>query len=176
MDEIWFWMARFFAELFLFVGLVIGLIAVVFVVAIFFAVVNWLREKIKKLKEKEWWQQRRKAFSHQRRSGGIIWKIGRKYSGAQSARPSKEKLKRNFVMDIVERLRSPEVFIMDGPVISPVAFEAAAEIVKLRKVLLTVLEACKDVNSPDRKVRKEIMGLIIAVILSIVDDCEEGEY
>ncbi len=79
-------------------------------------------------------------------------------------------------MDIVERLRSPEVFIMDGPVISPVAFEAAAEIVKLRKVLLTVLEACKDVNSPDRKVRKEIMGLIIAVILSIVDDCEEGEY
>ncbi len=53
MDEIWFWMARFFAELFLFVGLVIGLIAVVFVVAIFFAVVNWLREKIKKLKEKE---------------------------------------------------------------------------------------------------------------------------
>ena len=78
-------------------------------------------------------------------------------------------------MDIVERLRSPEVFIMDGPVISPVAFEAAAEIVKLRKVLLTVLEACKDVNSPDRKVRKEIMGLIIAVILSIVDDCEEGE-
>jgi hypothetical protein len=79
-------------------------------------------------------------------------------------------------MDIVERLRSPEVFIMDGPVISPVAFEAAAEIVKLRKVLLTVLEACKDVNSPDRKVRKEVMGLIIAVILSIVDDCEEGEY
>ena len=79
-------------------------------------------------------------------------------------------------MDIVERLRSPEVFIMDGPVISPVAFEAAAEIVKLRKVLLTVLEACKDVNSPDRKVRKEIMELIIAVILSIVDDCEEGEY
>jgi hypothetical protein len=79
-------------------------------------------------------------------------------------------------MDIVERLRSPEVFIMDGPVISPVAFEAAAEIVKLRKVLLTILEACKDVNSPDRKVRKEIMGLIISVILSIVDDCEEGEY
>jgi hypothetical protein len=78
-------------------------------------------------------------------------------------------------MDIVERLRSPEVFIMDGPVISPVAFEAAAEIVKLRKVLLTILEACKDVNSPDRKVRKEIMGLIIAVILSILDDCEEGE-
>ena len=29
-------------------------------------------------------------------------------------------------------------------------------IVKLRGVLLTVLEACKDVNSPDRKVREEI--------------------
>jgi|APGre2960657373_1045057.scaffolds.fasta_scaffold486079_2 hypothetical protein len=38
-------------------------------------------------------------------------------------------------MDIVERLRSPEVFIMDGPMISPVAFEAADEIIKLRKAL-----------------------------------------
>ena len=39
MDEIWFWMDRF--------------IAVVFVVAIFLSVVNWLLGKIKKLKEKE---------------------------------------------------------------------------------------------------------------------------
>ena len=31
-----------------------------------------------------------------------------------------------------------------------------AEIERLRGVLLTVLEACKDVNSPDRKVREEI--------------------
>ena len=31
-----------------------------------------------------------------------------------------------------------------------------AEIERLRGVLLTVLEACEDVNSPDRKVRKEI--------------------
>ena len=31
-----------------------------------------------------------------------------------------------------------------------------AKIVRLRGVLLTVLEACKDVNSPDRKVREEI--------------------
>jgi hypothetical protein len=53
MTEIWFWIAKFIAELLWLVGLVIGLIAVVFVVAIFFAVVNWLREKIKKLKEKE---------------------------------------------------------------------------------------------------------------------------
>jgi hypothetical protein len=52
MDEIWFWMAKFFAELFLFVGLVIGLIAVVLVTAVFFSVVDWLRGKIKKLKEK----------------------------------------------------------------------------------------------------------------------------
>jgi hypothetical protein len=27
---------------------------------------------------------------------------------------------------------------------------------RLRKILSTVLEACEDVNSPDRKVRKEI--------------------
>lgn len=31
-----------------------------------------------------------------------------------------------------------------------------AEIGQLRQVLLTVLKACKDVNSPDQKVRKEI--------------------
>jgi hypothetical protein len=30
------------------------------------------------------------------------------------------------------------------------------EIEQLRGVLLTVLEACEDVNSPDRKVREEI--------------------
>jgi hypothetical protein len=53
MDEIWFWMAKFFAELFLFVGLVIGLIAVVLVTGVFLSVVNWLLGKIKKLKEKE---------------------------------------------------------------------------------------------------------------------------
>ena len=32
----------------------------------------------------------------------------------------------------------------------------AKEIVRLRKILWTVLEACGDVNSPDRKVREEI--------------------
>ena len=53
MDYIWFWMAKFFAELFWFVGLVVGLIVVVFVVAIFLSGVNWLRGKIKKLKGKE---------------------------------------------------------------------------------------------------------------------------
>ena len=31
-----------------------------------------------------------------------------------------------------------------------------AKIERLRGVLLTVLKACKDVNSPDRKVREEI--------------------
>lgn len=35
-------------------------------------------------------------------------------------------------MDIVDRLRSPGAFIMDGPMISPVAFEAASEIENLR--------------------------------------------
>ena len=34
--------------------------------------------------------------------------------------------------------------------------KTANEIVRLRGVLLTVLEACEDVNSPDRKVREEI--------------------
>ena len=34
--------------------------------------------------------------------------------------------------------------------------KAANEIVRLRKILSTVLEACEDVNSPDQKVRKEI--------------------
>lgn len=34
--------------------------------------------------------------------------------------------------------------------------EAVNEIERLRGVLLTVLEACEDVNSPDRKVRVEI--------------------
>ncbi len=50
--------------------------------------------------------------------------------------------------DIVDRLR---VLNFMGP-----WKEAADEIVKLRGVLLTVLEACEDVNSPDRKVREEI--------------------
>lgn len=31
-----------------------------------------------------------------------------------------------------------------------------AKIVRLRKILSTVLETCEDVNSPDRKVREEI--------------------
>jgi hypothetical protein len=37
--------------------------------------------------------------------------------------------------DIVERLRSPEVFITTGGMVSPVAEEAAAEIEKLRAAL-----------------------------------------
>jgi hypothetical protein len=53
MDEIWFWMAKFIAELLWLVGLVIGLIAVVLVTGVFLSVVQWLWGKIKKLKEKE---------------------------------------------------------------------------------------------------------------------------
>lgn len=53
MDEIWFWIAKFIAELLWFVGLVVGLIVVTFIVAIFLSGVNWLRGKIKKLKGKE---------------------------------------------------------------------------------------------------------------------------
>ena len=53
MDEIWFWTAKFLAELFWFVGMVVGLIVVTFVVAIFLSGVNWLLGKIKKLKGEE---------------------------------------------------------------------------------------------------------------------------
>jgi hypothetical protein len=53
MDEIWFWMAKFIAELLWLVGLVIGLIAVVLVSGVLLSVVNWLLGKIKKLKGKE---------------------------------------------------------------------------------------------------------------------------
>ena len=53
MDEIWFWIAKFIAELLWFVGLVVGLIVVTFIVAIFLSGVNWLLGKIKKLKGKE---------------------------------------------------------------------------------------------------------------------------
>ncbi len=75
-------------------------------------------------------------------------------------------------MDIVERLRE-----YNEPPFDYIAHEAAAkienlrfawdttsaecnkliiEIEQLREVLSTVLEACEDVNSPDRKVRREI--------------------
>jgi hypothetical protein len=53
MDEIWFWMARGFAQLFWVVGLVVGLIVVVLVTGVFLSVVQWLLGKIKKLKGKE---------------------------------------------------------------------------------------------------------------------------
>ena len=54
-------------------------------------------------------------------------------------------------MGIVERLREH-----NEPPFDYIAHEAADMIEQLRKVLLTVLEACEDVNSPDQKVRKEI--------------------
>ena len=53
MDYLWFWIAKFIAELLWFVGLVVGVIVVTFIVAIFLSGVNWLWKKIKKLKEKE---------------------------------------------------------------------------------------------------------------------------
>jgi hypothetical protein len=53
MNEIWFWIAKFIAELLWFVGLVVGLIVATFIVAIFLSGVNWLLGKIKKLKGKE---------------------------------------------------------------------------------------------------------------------------
>ena len=64
-------------------------------------------------------------------------------------------------MDIVERLRNGCTCNFESTPCGAeeecqAAFDGADEIVRLRGVLLTVLEACKDVNSPDRKVREEI--------------------
>ena len=56
-------------------------------------------------------------------------------------------------MDIVDQLK----YAGDHVLFVPHLYHSAAdEIEKLRGVLLTVLEACEDVNSPDRKVREEI--------------------
>ena len=64
-------------------------------------------------------------------------------------------------MDIVERLRNGCTCNFESTPCGAeeecqAAFDGADEIVRLRKILSTVLEACKDVNSPDQKVRKEI--------------------
>lgn len=50
-------------------------------------------------------------------------------------------------MDIVEKLRSPEVLITHGQMISPVAFEAADEIERLREIIDRVSDWC-EVNNP----------------------------
>ena len=67
-------------------------------------------------------------------------------------------------MDIVERLRSPEVFITDGPMISPVAFEAADEIIKLREALERIADSsnwgedgCWDADSYPDEIAKEAL-------------------
>ena len=62
-------------------------------------------------------------------------------------------------MGIVERLREH-----NEPPFDYIAHEAAYMIEQLRKVLLTVLEACEDVNSPDQKVRKEITRTVGKVL------------
>jgi len=64
-------------------------------------------------------------------------------------------------MDIVERLRNGCTCNFESTPCGAeeecqAAFDGADEIVRLRKILSTVLEACEDVNSPDRKVREEI--------------------
>ena len=64
-------------------------------------------------------------------------------------------------MDIVERLRKNCTCNFESTPCGAeeecqAAFDGADEIVRLRKILSTVLEACEDVNSPDRKVREEI--------------------
>ena len=47
-------------------------------------------------------------------------------------------------MDIVERLLSPEVFLSHGQMISPVAYEAAYEIERLREALRWAAPYVKD--------------------------------
>ena len=64
-------------------------------------------------------------------------------------------------MDIVERLRNGCTCNFESTPCGAEeecqnAFDGADEIERLRKILSTVLEACEDVNSPDRKVREEI--------------------
>ena len=72
-------------------------------------------------------------------------------------------------MDIVEKLRSPEVFITDGPMISPVAFEAADEIIKLREALLDAAGFVSRANTieqlrKDRKLDFELMDTFVREI------------
>ena len=47
-------------------------------------------------------------------------------------------------MDIVERLLSPEVFLSHGQMISPVAYQAAYEIERLREALRWAAPCVKD--------------------------------
>ena len=59
--------------------------------------------------------------------------------------------------DIVVTLkRSNDLLMTFGNDFSDVFLPAIDEIERSRKILSTVLEACEDVNSPDRKVREEI--------------------
>lgn len=46
--------------------------------------------------------------------------------------------------DLVTRLRSPEVFIMDGPMISPVAYKAALRIEQLEAGLARYSCTCSE--------------------------------
>ena len=59
--------------------------------------------------------------------------------------------------DIIEQLRGQVEFASEcrNGAYADVEIQNT-KIERLRGVLLTVLEACKDVNSPDRKVREEI--------------------
>jgi hypothetical protein len=57
---------------------------------------------------------------------------------------------------IVTLKRSNDLLMTFGNDYSDVFLPAIDEIERSRKILSTVLEACEDVNSPDRKVREEI--------------------
>ena len=80
----------------------------------------------------------------------IVWFANAMMAMYDSINPQK-------AADIIEQLRGQVEFASEcrNGAYADVEIQNA-KIERLRGVLLTVLEACKDVNSPDRKVREEI--------------------
>jgi hypothetical protein len=71
---------------------------------------------------------------------------------------------------IVTLKRSNDLLMMFGNDYSDVFLPAIDEIERSRKILSTVLEACEDVNSPDRKVREEITRTVRKELKEKSDD------
>ena len=80
----------------------------------------------------------------------IVWFANAMMAMYDSINPQK-------AADIIEQLRGDIEFASEcrNGAYADVEIQNA-KIERLRKILSTVLKACKDVNSPDRKVREEI--------------------
>ena len=80
----------------------------------------------------------------------IVWFANAMMAMYDSINPQK-------AADIIEQLRGQVEFASEcrNGAYADVEIQNA-KIERLRKILSTVLKACKDVNSPDRKVREEI--------------------